>query len=921
MTTPPERADVDRDRARRTRLAARSRGARGHPPVRARALWPTSARAPPAIRAAPRPRFASGARARSDRAARRQGERAALRSSAGVLPQRARAAAEVQLRALSERRRDARAGRARIALEQVCARAELRDGMRVLDLGCGWGSLSLCVAERFPNARVVAVSNSKPQREHILAECRAPRTRRTSRSITADVADFEPEGRFDRVVSIEMFEHVRNWDAAARARRALARAGAGSSSCTSSVTASSPTRTRSRDSGDWMARHFFSGGIMPSAGLIRRFDRALRVEAEWRVSGHALRAHRRGLARQPRSRARHRPAYLGRAETRARRRARSRAGGSSSWRWPSSSASRAASSGSSRSTACSRPARGPRDEDRDRRRGRLGSGLRAPAAPAPRRADLRGRRDGSADTRTPCASKRAAATFDVETGFVVYNERTYPLFSRLLAELGVATRPSEMSFSVSCERTGLEYNGGSLGGLFAQRRNLLRPSFLGMLRDALRFYREAPALLEAPDAKLSLGDWLAGRGYGDGVRRRSTCCRWARRSGRASRARSPTSRPLAFARFFANHGLLQLRDRPQWRVVDGGSARYVERLCARLPRPRPARARRVRAVRRHAGSRRRSRSRAARRATFDHVIFANHADQALACLRDATRAERAMLSAIRYDPNDVVLHTDASLLPRLRRARAAWNFHVSAQPGGAATVTYDMARLQGIDAPVDLLVTLNRTAAIDERRVLRRFSYHHPVYDRAALEAQAERRVISGVNRTSFCGAYWGYGFHEDGVRSAHARRGRARSRRSEVESCIYDRQRPARAPRRRCATRSATGSRSSISISTSFARVFAGSRLFASERRAPASFRREDHFGDPGLPLDECVRRLVRERCGVRPDGPIRLLTLPRVLGARLQSDQLVLLLRARGLGARRRSSLRSRTRRGASDTATCCR
>ncbi len=355
--------------------------------------------------------------------------------------------------------------------------------------------------------------------------------------------------------------------------------------------------------------------------------------------------------------------------------------------------------------------------------------------------------------------------FDVETGFVVYNERTYPLFSRLLADLDVATRPAEMSFSVRCERTGLEYNGGSLGGLFAQRRNLLRPSFLGMLRDALRFYREAPALLEASDAKLSLGDWLSGKGYGEAFVARHLlpmgAAIWSCEPGKI--AEFPAQ---AFVRFFANHGLLALRDRPQWRVVDGGSARYVERLCAAF-RSRIRLRESVRAVRRHADFVEIGVSSGAT-ARFDHVIFANHSTEALASLRDATRAERAILSAIRYEPNDVVLHTDGSLLPRERRARAAWNFHIPVAPQAAATVTYDMARLQGIEAPVPLLVTLNRTAAIDERRILRRFAYDHPVFDRAALEAQSDRRVISGANRTSFCGAYWGYGFHEDGVRSAH---------------------------------------------------------------------------------------------------------------------------------------------------------
>jgi predicted NAD/FAD-binding protein len=354
---------------------------------------------------------------------------------------------------------------------------------------------------------------------------------------------------------------------------------------------------------------------------------------------------------------------------------------------------------------------------------------------------------------------------DVETGFVVYNERTYPLFTRLLADLGIATRATEMSFGVHCERTGLSYNGGSLRGLFAQPRNLLRPAFLGMLRDVLRFYREAPALLDAPDAKLSLGEWLAGRGYGDTFVERHLlpmgAAIWSCEPGKV--AEFPV---LAFARFFANHGLLQLRDRPQWRCIDGGSARYVERLVTPF-RERVHVREAVRGVRRFADRVELALASGAL-ASFDRVVFANHADQSLASLRDPTRAERAILSAIRYEPNDVVLHSDASLLPSARRARAAWNFHIPAEKPALATVTYDMARLQRVAAPLDLLVTLNRTHAIDARRIHARFSYHHPVFDRAALEAQAERAVISGANRTHYCGAYWGYGFHEDGVRSAH---------------------------------------------------------------------------------------------------------------------------------------------------------
>ena len=358
-----------------------------------------------------------------------------------------------------------------------------------------------------------------------------------------------------------------------------------------------------------------------------------------------------------------------------------------------------------------------------------------------------------------------AGAREVETGFVVYNERTYPLFTRLLAELGVATQPTEMSFGVSCAQTGLEYSGGSLRGLFAQPRNLLRPEFLGLLRDVLRFYREAPALLDASDAKHSLGEWLAGRGYGESFVARHLvpmgAAIWSCTPGQV--AEFPVQ---AFARFFSNHGLLQLRDRPQWRTVRGGSARYVAALVAPL-RERVHLRERVRRVWRRADGVELALGSGAL-ARFDRVVFACHADQALACLAEPTRAERAILSAIRFEANDVVLHGDPSLLPRARAARAAWNFHLPEEPREAATVTYDMGRLQRLDAGADLLVTLNRTRAIEPRLIHARFSYHHPVYDRAALDAQRERGAISAANRSHFCGAYWGWGFHEDGVRSAH---------------------------------------------------------------------------------------------------------------------------------------------------------
>ena len=353
----------------------------------------------------------------------------------------------------------------------------------------------------------------------------------------------------------------------------------------------------------------------------------------------------------------------------------------------------------------------------------------------------------------------------VDTGFVVYNERTYPLFTRLLAELDVATQPTEMSFSVSCERTGLEYNGGSLGGLLADPSNLFRPRFLGMVRDVLRFYREAPALLASSDTKTSLGDWLSGRGYGEAFVEQHLlpmgAAIWSAPPGQIRDFPA-----AAFVRFFANHGLLALRDQPEWRVVRGGSARYVERLVDDF---------RARIHLREAvcGAWRRGADvelllESGSRARFDHVVFAAHADQTLACLRDPTRAERALLGVARFTPNDAVLHTDASFLPQRRRARASWNFALPRDARAAATVTYDMTRLQRLATATPVLVTLNPTREVDPGRVLRRYRVHHPVYDRDALEAQAPLRELSGANRTWFCGAWCGWGFHEDGVRSAH---------------------------------------------------------------------------------------------------------------------------------------------------------
>jgi predicted NAD/FAD-binding protein len=345
----------------------------------------------------------------------------------------------------------------------------------------------------------------------------------------------------------------------------------------------------------------------------------------------------------------------------------------------------------------------------------------------------------------------------LDTGFIVYNERTYPNFTRLLAELGVESQPSSMSFSVRNETSGLEYNGASLDLLFVQRRNLLRPSFYRMLADIVRFNREAPRLLQGGE-EMTLGDYLGWNGYSSAFVRD-----YLVPMGAAIWSTDP-ARMLAFparffVRFFANHGMLTIDERPQWRVVRGGSARYVEKLVAPF-RERIRLGARVRSVRRIAGGVVLDGER------FDYAFLACHADQALAMLADPSRAEREALGAIGYQENEAVLHTDSSLLPRARRAWAAWNYHV-VPDGARVALTYNMNILQSLAARETYCVTLNRTKHIAPERILKRLTYHHPLFTPGAVAAQARQRELNGARRTYYCGAYWRFGFHEDGVVSA----------------------------------------------------------------------------------------------------------------------------------------------------------
>jgi predicted NAD/FAD-binding protein len=353
-------------------------------------------------------------------------------------------------------------------------------------------------------------------------------------------------------------------------------------------------------------------------------------------------------------------------------------------------------------------------------------------------------------------------THHVDTGFIVHNDRNYPCFVRLLDSVGVATQPAPMSFSVSDGRGGLEYNGASANGLFANRANLVSPRFHRMILDLLKFNREAPALIGLNGSGPSLGEFLDEGGYS-----RAFVERLIVPQASAVWSADPAAMwefPASFlAEFFANHGMFGFTGRPQWRAITGGSARYVERLVDGYSLHLAAPVRRVERFDEFVEVT----AEGAEPLRFDEVVLAVHSDQALAMLADPSRAESEVLGAIRYQPNDVLLHTDRSLLPRRPRAWASWNFHLQDEPVGRTTVTYHMNRLQTLAADREFCVTLNRNSEVDPAAVIRRLHYDHPVFTPAALAAQERWDAVSGPRRTHYCGAYWGYGFHEDGVVSA----------------------------------------------------------------------------------------------------------------------------------------------------------
>lgn len=352
----------------------------------------------------------------------------------------------------------------------------------------------------------------------------------------------------------------------------------------------------------------------------------------------------------------------------------------------------------------------------------------------------------------------------IDSGFIVFNQRTYPNFIALLQELGIEQQKSNMSFSVRCEQTGLEYNGTSLNSLFAQRRNLFRPTFYRMIRDIIRFNRQAPELLSQSYSSVTLGDYLESNKYSNEFTNHYIIpmgsAIWS------ANVRQMLEFPARnFIRFFANHGMLSVNDRPQWYVVKGGSRSYVDAMI------RPFRERirlnsRVDRIERDSEKVTLTTVHGDRE-HYDYVFIATHSNQALAMLAEPAHIEKRVLAAIPYQENEAVLHTDTSVLPRRRLAWAAWNYHILPSTARRVAVTYNMNILQGLDEQKTYCVTLNNSAAIDPARIMKKMVYDHPVYTVEGVRAQNRHNELNGINRTFYCGAYWGNGFHEDGVVSA----------------------------------------------------------------------------------------------------------------------------------------------------------
>jgi predicted NAD/FAD-binding protein len=353
----------------------------------------------------------------------------------------------------------------------------------------------------------------------------------------------------------------------------------------------------------------------------------------------------------------------------------------------------------------------------------------------------------------------------VDTGFIVHNDRNYPNLVKLFAELGVETLPSDMSFGVSCRKTGFEYSSRGLNGFFAQRKNLVNTGQYRLLGQILRFNREAPKLLaDSEAASLTLGDFIEQGKYTDLFTERylypMACAVWSMSPDAIREFPAVT-----LIRFFENHGMLGINTHPNWKVLRGGSSSYIGPLTNPYKDCILTGVDIESVVRSETSATLRLRDRS--ELNFDEVVFACHGNQILPLLERPTFQERSILANFTTSRNEVCLHTDSSILPRRPEARASWNYTLNSDRGSGATLTYHMNRLQSLPVPEDYCVSLNSNGNIDPSKVLRRLVYHHPLYTSDAVRAQARWNEISGKNHTHFCGAYWFYGFHEDGLNSA----------------------------------------------------------------------------------------------------------------------------------------------------------
>jgi uncharacterized protein len=368
-------------------------------------------------------------------------------------------------------------------------------------------------------------------------------------------------------------------------------------------------------------------------------------------------------------------------------------------------------------------------------------------------------------THTVDVESNDGQTYAVDTGFIVFNENTYPNFMALMQRLGVTWQPSNMSFSVQCQKTGLYYSPSTVNSVFAQRKNLLRPSFYRMLSDALRFRREASELIETDDYSVTLQAYLDKKRYSaafiDNFIIPMGGAIW---SADPFQFRQFPARYLV--EFFNNHGVLNIGDQPQWLVIKGGSRQYIQPLTQpfseRIHLNTPVQS--IKRFEDHVSITAKGET-----ASFDQVVLAVHSDQALKMLADPTEMEQDVLGVIPYQENLAVLHRDASLLPPKRIAWASWNYHIPKNEKGRVALTYYMNRLQTLNAPEEFCVTLNMPESIHPQKTIESLIYHHPVYDPNSLKARRRQDELNGQNRTYYCGAYWGYGFHEDGVNSALA--------------------------------------------------------------------------------------------------------------------------------------------------------